>query len=149
VSRWTRASIASSLCALSLLAAACGGTDTHSAQEVQRAFARHGIELQPIPIEVPEQYRSIVRRQQLRLTYWLAQAEYGLLTAGQRTVEGAGFSDDADDISVVVYQHPVAAQQWTAGLIPPLRRAMIIRGNVLVFALDRRPQARAALADLR
>lgn len=142
-------SIASTLLALSLITVGCGGTDTHSAQEVRRAFARHGIELRPVPIEIPKQYRSIVRRQQLRLTYWLAEAEYAVRTVGQRTVGGAGFADDDDDISVVVYAHPVSAQQWTANLVPPIRRRMIVRGNVVVFAFDRRAQARAALADLR
>jgi hypothetical protein len=122
-------SIASVVLAFSLISAGCGGTDTHSAQEVRHAFARHGIELRPVPIEIPKEYRSIVRRQELRLTYWLAQVEYAVRTVGQRTVGGAGFSDDDDDVSVVVYAHPVSAQQWTAHLVPPIRRRIIVRGT--------------------
>jgi hypothetical protein len=42
VSRATRASIASSLCALSLVASACGGGGTHGAADVRAAFAGAG-----------------------------------------------------------------------------------------------------------
>jgi hypothetical protein len=43
----------------------------------------------------------------------------------------------------------MAARQGTANLVRPIRRALIVRGNVVVFVFDRRAQARAALADLR
>jgi hypothetical protein len=63
VSRWTRASIASSLCALSLLAAGCGSGPTHEQAEVQRA--EEGIEWISAHVD---QIREQVRREYPRVT---------------------------------------------------------------------------------
>jgi len=52
MSRWTRASIASSLLALSLAAASCDAAPTHDADEIRRAFAHERLDLSPAPAKL-------------------------------------------------------------------------------------------------
>jgi hypothetical protein len=53
VSRSTRRSIASSLCALSLVAAGCGGSTSHTAAEVATAFSIAGLPLRVAQVPHP------------------------------------------------------------------------------------------------
>ena len=148
MSRWTRRSTVSSLFALSVLATGCGGTDTHSAQEVQRAFAAHGVVLREVPMTLTDRQHAFASARTMRIGNWLFQADYVARTTGQRTVKLTTLESDDSDVEVIVFQHPFVAHAFERQAPIPAQLRSVQRGNLWIIG-GRQPAVAAALADLR
>ena len=92
-----RRSTVSSLCALSLVAAGCGESNTHSAREVRAALAVRGIDAEVTGTAPPRELRAKVHASTLRIPLLLRYD--GARLAGlaarktpRRDVYGDGFS---------------------------------------------------------
>jgi hypothetical protein len=142
VFRLTRPSIASSLCALSLVAAGCGESTTHSAAAVQRALARHGIQTERESTEPPREFRAKVSALSLRISLLLSY--YGSRLAGLAEHKTHRWQLLGDNASVFVANDPQDAA-WLQRHYP--FRRMQRMDNLLVEGDN--PRVAAALDDLR
>jgi hypothetical protein len=103
VSRWTRASIASSLCALSLLAAGCGGGRRYDAVEVEHAFAAEHLDVHDFfGLLAFDQRRRPVRPLSTLLQQLWAPLSVQRFSATWPEHMLQGFTPD---ITVLVYDH--------------------------------------------
>jgi hypothetical protein len=145
VSRSTRASIASSLLALalSLLGAGCGESNTHSAGDVQRALARHGVATERFSTEPPREVRTQVAAASLRIGLILSY--YGARLAGLAERKTPRVNLVATGPSIVVAKDSQDARWWAHWLRFP--RTPRVVDNIVVYGGG--PRVDAALADLR
>jgi hypothetical protein len=144
-----RASIASSLCALSAVAAGCGESNTHSAQEVRRALAAHGIETEVFPTEPPREFRTQASAVELRIGVQLSFYASRLAGLAERTTARRGLV--GDDVSLIVAHNPQDAAFALYVVAKPLLDQRAFRharrvDNVVVLIGG--PRVDAALRDL-
>jgi len=151
VSRRLRRSIASSLCALGLLAAGCGESNTHGAAEVREALASHGIgDIEAMSTEAPPEARSKVSAAQLRIDVLLSY--YASRLAGLAEHKTARVNLVGDAVSIIVATDPTDAawieRSFRYYHFPENVRQHVRRIDNLVV-LEGGPRVDAALADLR
>ena len=140
--RWTRPSIASSLCALSLVAAGCGESTTHTAADVQRALARHGIQTERESTEPPPEFRTKVSALSLRISLLLSY--YGSRLAGLAERKTHRWQLLGDNANIIVAND----QQDAAWVERFYRLGRMHRVDNLLVEGDN-PHVAAALDDLR
>jgi hypothetical protein len=141
VSRSTRASIATSLCALSVVAG-CGESTTHSAAEVQRALAQHGLRTERQSTEPPPQYRTKVAAASLRIGLQLSYYASRLAGLAERKTHRWQLIDDEASVLVANDVPDAVWVQHTFTFTHTYRvdNLVVLKGG---------PRVDAALADLR